>query len=489
MTARHSRLAPAVGLLMAATVCGAVAAPGDETLLDDFRDASRWQASASDQVQAALRPAPTGGLCLDYDFRGVSGYAVARRPLDIALPANYEFRLRHHGQGEPNHFQFKLTDASGDNVWWLYRPDGRPPAAPTELRIRQRQIEFAWGPTTDKRLRRPAALERVVASGQGGGRGAVCFERLSLVERAPVPAAWPTPQVVAAAGGAEVHIELGALREFSGLQLHWGSPGARWRDYAVEADDGRGRWQPLAQVHAAAGPVDALFLPDAEARRLRLRPLAPPPRGPATLPRVTLVEAGRWRSPDAATAARAQALPRGAFPRAYLGEQNYWTLVGVDGGARWSALMSEDGAIEPAPGAPSLEPFVLLEGREKGRPTRTLVSWADVQASHHLAEGYLPQPRVRWTHPAFTLDIEAGASGTAGRATGLVRYRLRATGTRPLTATLLLVQRPWQVNPPQQFLNRPGGHSPIATLRWQAGALSAGPHGPAWHAVTPPARV
>lgn len=495
MTTRWALL---LGVGMASAV-SAPAAPGDETVIDDFRDLSRWQASASDQVAAALRPLAGGGLCLDYDFRGVSGYAVARRPLDLPLPENYEFRLRHHGQGEPNHFQFKLTDASGDNVWWLNRPDVRPPAQPQELRIRQRQIEFAWGPTTDKRLRRPAALELVVASGQGGGRGAVCVDRLSLVERAPVPATWPAPGVartvartVAGTDGrdaAGIAIDLGVLREFSGLQLHWDGPGPRLRDYAVEADDGSGQWRPLAQVQAAAGPLDALFLPDAEARHLRLRPRGPLPRGPLALPRIVVVEAGRWRSPDAATAARAQALPRGSFPRAYLGEQNYWTLVGVDGGARWSALMSEDGAIEPAPGAPSLEPFVLLEGRDQGRPTRTLVSWADVQIQHHLAEGHLPQPGVRWTHAAFTLDIDAAATGPAGQALGLVRYRLRASGVRPLKATLVLVQRPWQVNPPQQFLNRAGGHTPIDHLRWQGGALVAGPQGPAWHAVTRPARV
>ena len=38
--------------------------------------------------------------------------------------------------------------------------------------------------------------------------------------------------------------------------------------------------------------------------------------------------------------------PRGDLPRAFVGEQNYWTLVGVDGGGERSGLISEDGALE-----------------------------------------------------------------------------------------------------------------------------------------------
>jgi hypothetical protein len=476
-------LASAAALLAAAAA--AHAAPGQVTVLDDFRDASVWKASASDQVESKLRRDPRSpGLCLDYDFRGVSGYAVARRELaGLELPANYEFRLRVSGQGPANHFQFKLTDASGDNVWWHPQPDTRFTPQARELRIRQRQISFAWGPTADKQLRRPQALELVMASGSGGGRGSVCFEQLSLVERAPVPARWPEPQLTASPRGVEV--ALGALREFSGLQVHWPDQAPRWRDYSVETEDEAGRWTTLALVRRGAGPVDALFLPDAEARRLRLVPAKTTPRGAVPAPRIELAEATAWRSADDATKARARALPRGAFPRAYLGEQNYWTLFGVDGGARHAALLSEDGAVEPAPGQASIEPFVLLDGPAGGQ---RLVSWADVTISHHLPDGYLPQPRVRWTHPAFTLDIDAGARGDARQSTGLARYTLRATGRERLKATLLLVTRPWQVNPPQQFLNRPGGASAIRTLAWQGGALYVNNAGPQVQALPRPAR-
>ena len=159
---------------------GAAGAVPSSQLIDDFRDASRWQASASDQVQVRVAGDGRGATCLHYDFGRVSGYAVARRTLALELPAHYAFTLRLRGSGPPNAFQLKLVDASGDNVWWRQWPDFSPPARATDLRIRQRQISFAWGPTEDKQLRRAAALELVVASGKGGGAGQLCFEQLTL---------------------------------------------------------------------------------------------------------------------------------------------------------------------------------------------------------------------------------------------------------------------------------------------------------------------
>ncbi|HEX5683528.1 MAG TPA: hypothetical protein VFY73_05770 [Ideonella sp.] len=443
-----------------------MASPGDVTLIDSFRPNGGWRIDASDQVEAHWR-ADARGHCLDYDFNGVSGYAVARRTLPpVDLPPNYEYRLRVRGHGPANHFQFKLTDASGDNVWWVNRPDMRFGARPRELRFKRRQIQFAWGPTADKVLRHPEALELVVATGSGGGQGSVCFERLDFVERAPPPAAWPAPRLTVR--GTSAAVDFGLTREFSGLQLHWPSTGQRPRDYTIDTQDEAGRWRRLAQVRRGAGPLDALFLPEREARRLRITAASGEgTRAGLAALRIEPVEPGAWRSQDDATAARAKRLPPGLYPRTYLGDQNYWTLFGVDGGGGYAALLSEDGAVEPAPGSPSIEPFVLLEG-DSGNPP-TLVGWADVKISHSLPEGYLPQPRVRWAHPAFTLDIDAGASGDGTRPTGHARYTLRAAGERPLKATLLLVARPWQVNPPQQFLNQPGGASPLSRVAWQDG--------------------
>ena len=89
----------------------------------------RWQAAASDQVQRrAARATATAACAWTYDFAGVSGYAVMRRALPVAWPAHFDLVARLKGAAPCNDFQFKLVDASGDNVWWVNRPGPRAAA-------------------------------------------------------------------------------------------------------------------------------------------------------------------------------------------------------------------------------------------------------------------------------------------------------------------------------------------------------------------------
>ena len=63
----------------------------------------------------------------------------------------------------------------------------------SQVRFKKRHIEFAWGPLRDRTLRHSAALELVVARGQGGGKGTVCFDRLSFRELPTDQSSPPTP--------------------------------------------------------------------------------------------------------------------------------------------------------------------------------------------------------------------------------------------------------------------------------------------------------
>ena len=418
-------------------------------LLDDFKQPALWTASATDQVKASLRSDAKAGLCLDYDFGKVSGYVVMRRTLPVSWPAHFDLLARLSGSGGANDVQVKLVDASGDNVWWMNRRDMTLPTTPTELAIHRRQIKFAWGPSADRSLTQTQFVEFVVSAGKDGGRGALCLDRLSLKERAPDPVPWPEPVRSRAAG--VVQMDYGVPREFNGVALRWqGKPAA----YELQASDDGHDWRSLRQSPGGS----ALFLPDNEARFLRVLTLAKP------LPTLSLRTPEDWPSFNAMLAERAREVPRGDVPRSWLGEQNYWTLVGVDGGGQRSALISEDGALEIGRGGFSVEPTVQLQGGER-------VSWADVTLSQSLRDGYLPQPRVQWQHPAFTLAIDAAADGPAKAATLLARYRLRNTSSRTQTFVLTLAVRPWQVNPPQQFLSMQGGAMEVAALRWQGDGL------------------
>ena len=481
----------------AALVCGGAAQAQvvQERVLDDFDDLSAWSIAATDDVKAALRASsgPNGNAaCLDFDFGRVTGYVALRRKLPIEFPARYDLGFDVRGEMAPNALQVKFSDASGDNVWWAQRPEYRPPAQWQRLRLRQRQVDFAWGPTTDRVLRRTESVEFVVASGSGGGKGSVCFDRLTLRELAPAPAAAPVPLVRASSSRAghvpfaglagapdaaptaakgdgpdwqpasrgdaqpTLTIDYGSAQEFSALLLHW-RPGAAASRYTIEQSDDGLAWRSLQRVERARGALQALWLGESEARFLRLR--FDRHAAPIALRGVELRNA---LSPNAFFTALAPRTPRGSYPRAYVGEQSYWTVLGVEG-ARVASLLSEDGVLEPLPGVGALEPLLVVDGQR--------LAWSDAQIEHSLADGELPMPRVRWRAGDIELEIATFGDGTPDAAQVLASYRVRNRGARTHHVTLALAWRPFQANPPTQFLAHPGGASELRELAWDGRAL------------------
>ena len=443
----------------------AAAAPSGQR--DRADPPAAWHATASDGVAAQVSGVATAGgkaLRLAYDFGAVSGYAVARRSLPIDWPDNYVIRLRLRGRGGVNDLQLKFVDASGANVWWVQRRAVRPSPDWQDIVIRPRDVTFAWGPSADHRLRHTAAIELVVVRGRDGGAGHVDLDALTLT---PLPPARPLAAPVASEpavldgrtdtawrtrGGGALVFDFGGMREVGGLLLHW-QPGAGASRYVVEASDDRRHWRVVRRVTRGDGGDDPVTLADVETRYLRLTLPADAP--PAALGEA-VVEPREWSAtPNDLVAALAHAEPRGTFPRGFSGEQPYWTLVGTDGGAD-SGLLGEDGAIEVARGGFSIEPFVV-ERRHR-------FDWAGVATHQSLERGYLPLPHVGWTAPGWTLDSAVFADATAPRL--LARWRLANTGAAPRTLRLVLAVRPFQVNPPAQFLGLPGGVSPIAAIRW-----------------------
>ena len=449
---RCARLALALAIAAAR-----LSVQAQDRVLDDFADLSAWSVSASDDVKAAMRAAdgPHGrALCVDYDFGRVTGYVTAQRALPIAFPPRYEFTLNVRGETLPNAFQFKLVDASGANVWWGQRPEFRFPAQWQALKFRQRQIEFAWGPTADRMLRRSASVELVIASGSGAGKGSACFDRLTLRELPREAPPVPPAKMAADALG----VDFGLPREFGALALHWRAGAAAAR-YAIELSDDGTQWKRVREVVRARGDVQMQWLPESEARFVRVVPQAS--AGPPAA--LAAIEPRDATSANAFFTQLAKAAPRGAYPRAYRGEQSYWTVLGVDGG-RTASLLSEDGVLEPLPGVGALEPFLVVDGR--------VLTWVDARITHGLRDGDLPMPAVHWRVGELALDIEAFGAGTPDAAQALARYTLRNAGRRTRAVTLALAWRPFQANPPTQFLAHPGGASEIAAIAWDGRALA-----------------
>ena len=478
-------------------------------MLDGFEDLAAWRAIGSDGVTCAVQAVPGvhgSALRLAVDLGGTAGYAVARRALALELPADFTLSFELRGDIPPNNLEVKLIDDTGDNVWWYRRAGFAFPASWRHITIERRQIEFAWGPTADRTLHRIAAIELVVSAARGG-KGWIEVDDLAL---APVPAGAPPPRAVASswqAGGApglaidgdpatawasdpatgarqQFTLDLGRERALGGLLVRWADGGAA-TDYEVALSRDSAAWQPVGRVAGGDGGLDPFVIDESGARFIRLAIAAGSPRG-YRLAELVPIDAGgdgTWVARgNAVVAALAARVPHGSLPRAWSGEQTYWTVVGIDGGAH-NSLLSEDGALEIAGGA-SLEPFVETGGRAVG--------WAGAAAAgaihQALDAGYLPIPGVTWRMPGWELEITAVAVGERAAAQLAARYTLRNPGDAALPVRLVLAVRPLQVDPPTQQLNHAGGVHPLTRIDWRGGELAID-GAPALRPLTPPGRI
>ncbi|MGH7724852.1 MAG: discoidin domain-containing protein [Candidatus Eiseniibacteriota bacterium] len=460
---------------LAETPAGGSGATAVSRLVDDFERPARWTPHPADGVELKIG-SDTGvkgrALRLDVNFTRGSGYAVARRAVSLNLPANYRFRFQLKSDLPPNTLEFKLIDSSGANVWWATRRDLAFPRDWEPLSIKKRQISFAWGPVGGGEIRHVAAIEIAITAGQGG-RGTVWLDELVLEPLPPPDANPPRIQATASSAAGEgpaafavdgdsstawssapgdstprLTLDLGSVREFGGLSLAW-DPVRRLRNYAIELSDDGTSFRTVRVVRNGGRSRDELDLPESEARFIRLAALGPPggTRGVA-LREAVLQPLAYSATRSAFLTAIASRAPRGAYPRGFVGQQSYWTVVGLDADAN-EALLDEDGAIETGKGAWSIEPFIARDGH--------LYSWADGTSRQVLTDGDPLLPSVVREVAGLELTIRPYAIGKPGAASVYVQYLVRNPTEGGARAVLFLALRPLTVNPPTQFLNLPGG--------------------------------
>lgn len=464
-----------LGMLAALCLCLPLAASVPPRSLDRFEDLTPWKAVPSDGVSLELGRAQGRegrGLALRFDFHGRGGYAAVSRRLPLVLPANYELAFWIRGECLPNNLEFKLVDASGENVWWVAKRLYEFPSRWTRVVLKKRHVSFAWGPLGGGEPRNLAALELAVTAGKGG-RGLVELDDLTLRELPPETPYDRTPIASASSSlpgrapsldaqgrcswrtgeaGGWFQADFQVPRSFGGMRLHWdGAPPPRVR--ILGSEDGA-TWTTLREVTGAESPVTAVALPEAEARFLRVeRPAGGAPGWGMRALDVLPLEAGA--TPNAFQAALARLAPRGDYPRGFVGEQAYWTIAGVDGGPD-TGLLGEDGTVEAWRGGASVEPFLWSQGR--------LSTWSDATCSQSLEKGYLPIPTATRKDGDLTLGVTLLGTGPRSAPVLLARYRLANGGTAPWKGSLFLAVRPFQVNPPIQFLGTPGGVADIHAL-------------------------
>ena len=199
-----TRLGPMLGALLICLL--AVRAPADSaTRLDDFTDLSGWTATASEgaSIHIDRDAGRTGGaMRLSYDL-GAGGFVMVRKAFDLTLPANYAFTFDVRGVAADNHFEFKLVDHSGGNVWWYKQRHFEFPADWRTIVVKQRRLQFAWGPVGGGSPRQITHVEFAVAAA-AGGRGTLWLSDFRLEPRAAV-ALGDGPPAISASSASAAH--------------------------------------------------------------------------------------------------------------------------------------------------------------------------------------------------------------------------------------------------------------------------------------------
>ena len=447
-------------------------------LIDGFESVAGWKATPSDGVSLQIGQ-DTGEhgktMRLDFDFHGHGGYAVVHKDFNIALPANYEFSFAIRGDAPVNTLEFKLIDPSSENVWWSNHRDFVFQREWKTVTRKKRQISFAWGPVGGGEIKRVAAIEFAITAGTGG-KGTVWLDDLTLTPLEPEGPYTLTPRLSAsssepgqpalfamdgreetawrsvptASGNQFLDIDFLKRREFGGMIIDWGvGPSS----YTVSSATTENTFQTLYSVNRSGTTArDYLYLPESDARYVRISI-------PGTTPvqiREIRIEPLEWSaSMNDFFTAIARDAKLGSYPKYFSGEESYWTVLGVDGDTR-EGLVNEQGMIETGKGEFSIEPFVFANGR--------LATWHDATTSVSSVNGGLPIKTVTWKTAGISMDVTTFAAGAPESSLVYARYRVRNPATVRRRATLYLAIRPFQVNPPWQFLNSPGGVARIDSI-------------------------
>jgi hypothetical protein len=419
-------------------------------VIDDFESVAAWKPIPSDDVSLKIsQDAGVRGksLRLDFDFHGHGGYAVVHRDVKVALPANYEFSFSIRGNSPVNTLEFKLVDPSGDNVWWSNQPGYVFPAQWRTVTRKKRHITFAWGPIGGGDMKEVAGIEIAITAGMGG-KGTVWLDDLVMTPLEPATEYNLVPRITKAPG--TIDIDFLKRREFGGLVVDW-MPGKRPQSYQVSMSQDGKTWSKAYSVGRSSAARDYLFLPESDARYVRLSLAS---SGGAL--KEIVVKPLEWSGSlnDFYTAVAADA-PPGNYPRYFSNRQSYWTIIGVNGDTR-EAMIDEQGAIESGKGQFSVEPFIFSNDR--------LITWNDASRSTSSLGGDLPVPMVSWKAPDIEMNITPFADGRPDSSVLYARYKLHNPTAQPRQAKLYLAIRPFQVNPPWQFLNTRGGFAPVDSI-------------------------
>lgn len=440
-------------------------------VLDDCNTVSNWKTFQSVGVEVKQQ-SDQGTLRFDIEFPKGSGYGGVFRNFNIPLPANYEISFLMKATVPVNNFEIKVSsDSAGETIWWVNNKNYTYPSDWKRIVVKKRHLGFAWGPKPAPHPSTLLRLEIVVTAGTGG-KGSVWIDDVTLTTLPLPPTVIPTPRVTASSYAKNskpenvlpqkkgmwvsktnthewVELDLKYEKEFGGVNLVW-DPSLKGLSYLILGSFDRKKYDTLYVVtNGKAGNV-LHFVPESEARFIRLVLKDNTARQPFKLQEFSVVASESLSTPNQYFERIAASSPVGFYPRYFLKQQSYWTVVGVPSDTR-EALLNEDGTFEVDRQKFSIEPFIVLN------PDATLLHWANGKNVQTLDEQYLPIPTVTRIYKNIELRTTLIAVGDAERSSILARYVVKNISAQSQSGSLYLALRPFQVNPTSQWLNYDGG--------------------------------
>lgn len=456
-----------------------------QQLLDAMENKAAWELILADGVEASLtvdNGAVGQALRFDYDFTKGTGYGGFQRFISLDLPEHFEVSFLLKANSPANNFEIKFIDHSGHNVWWVNNRNYDFPDQWQRIRIKRRHIEFAWGPTKDRYLSHVDRIEFTVAS-FSGGRGSVWIDDLRFEVLAAPPAILPQPRMTASQGArgskpaamidgkpstiwiskpttaAQVVMDLGIRREFGGLYVHW-SDDALPESLIVETSRDGNQWENLWEVSKVLSNRTFVPLREAEAIQLRLNMGNKTPKV-IGLREIELLPVEATLTKNDFFRHIARNSKAGLYPRYFLDQASYWTVTGVNNDTR-EAMISDDGMVEVDKATFSLEPLLVVNGK--------YYDWSNAKTMHTMrspwdAGDFAFSPTVDMVAGNIRLTTSVSSDGQANKNSRLnIGYRIENLTGKPVEVKLVLLLRPFQVNPWYQFLNLSGGTGKVSKI-------------------------
>lgn len=450
-------------------------------LIESFDNIDNWKIYKSEGVEINLSQVDGingKALRLEYDFTKGAGYGGIQKLFEIVLPENYQFSFFIRANSPNNNLEIKFLDETGENVWWMNNRNYTFPKDWTKFTVKKRHIEFAWGPTQDKSLKKINHIEFTIAA-FNGGKGWIELDDLYFEKLPYEQQTKPDPLIKASSelskefsvsnitdGNIDskwlsveseeekLLIDFQDFREIGGFTIDWDEENFP-REFEIFFSDGDEKWNKVYSVKSNQGDRSYIRFLNAEGRYAMfvLRNSSGKYFG---IKELKILEPSITEDINQFFINIAKDYPRGFFPRYFYKEKSYWNIVGVKSDYK-EALINEEGMIEVDKQRFSVEPMIMVDNK--------LLTWNDFKLDQSLENEYLPIPIVDWSSDKISLQIKTFASGKANESSVLYSiYKLTNKSEFRREGKLFLLLRPFQVNPYYQWLNITGGVSKINSL-------------------------